>query len=145
MSRIDDILNNIEPLTETLFCKRCFKHKNSNAFPDQHPLRFRNICLDCVDSLRNHQNTIAKKYRYKTKYNLSVEAVNAIIQTQNYKCAICQDYINEATRPHVDHCHSTGKIRGILCFNCNVGLGYFKDKIKVLQQAIKYLHLHGED
>jgi hypothetical protein len=43
------------------------------------------------------------------------------------------------SRLSVDHCHNTGKIRGILCTKCNTGLGSFKDNIELLMNAIKYL------
>ena len=52
------------------------------------------------------------------------------------KCAICQ---KSDLRLSVDHCHSTGQIRGWLCHNCNVGLGHFKDDTDLLRAAINYL------
>jgi len=58
-----------------------------------------------------------------------------MVQEQNGLCAIC--CVAPAT--HVDHCHETKKIRGVLCNNCNVGLGFFKDNVSSLQNAIKYL------
>ena len=46
---------------------------------------------------------------------------------------------NRQNNPHIDHNHKTNKIRGILCGNCNMGLGHFKDNLDVLKNAIKYL------
>jgi len=64
----------------------------------------------------------------------------AILQSQNNACAICQvSNEDSATRFVMDHNHNTYLIRGILCSNCNVGLGYFKDKPTLLAMAIKYL------
>ena len=54
---------------------------------------------------------------------------------QNNNCAIC----GEEVKLHVDHCHKTGKIRGLLCRNCNTSLGKFKDSPEILQNAITYL------
>lgn len=53
-------------------------------------------------------------------------------------CALCR----AAPAVHVDHDHVTGKVRGLLCFNCNGGLGQFKDRIDVLQAAVDYLTPH---
>lgn len=44
---------------------------------------------------------------------------------------------------HIDHCHATGKIRGVLCSNCNMSIGGFKESISSLEKAIKYLKTHG--
>jgi len=64
----------------------------------------------------------------------------AILQSQNNACAICGvDNKDSATRFVMDHNHDTHLIRGILCSNCNVGLGYFRDKPALLAMAIKYL------
>ena len=52
-------------------------------------------------------------------------------------CQICQRELGD--KPHVDHDHETGAVRGILCFNCNGGLGQFGDDIDRLEQAIEYL------
>ena len=54
---------------------------------------------------------------------------------QEKRCVICKR--NVILR--VDHCHTTGKVRGLLCHNCNTGLGQFKDNIDNLKMAIKYL------
>lgn len=57
-------------------------------------------------------------------------------------CLICfkKETMNKAHA--VDHCHVTGKIRGILCYKCNIGLGYFNEDIELLNSALKYLVQH---
>ncbi len=73
------------------------------------------------------------------KYGLTLEDFYAILDDQDDECAVCG-----ATCPHhVDHCHRTGKIRGILCRACNTGLGHFKDNPWILDSAARYLRLHG--
>ena len=59
---------------------------------------------------------------------------------QNGLCKICESELSEgAHKPHVDHDHNTGEVRGILCANCNRGLGAFKDDKILLLKAIDYL------
>ena len=58
---------------------------------------------------------------------------------QSGVCAIGQ----EAPAAHVDHEHLTGKVRGVLCFNCNGGLGQFRDRPDVLKRAVAYLEEHA--
>lgn len=60
---------------------------------------------------------------------------------QDGKCSICSTETPGGNRKRfcIDHCHTTGAIRGLLCVSCNSGLGYFKDKIDMLERAAKYL------
>lgn len=85
-------------------------------------------------------------YQLKVKYNLTWDNFMALIEEQNYCCAICGisldlpgNEMNVNDTAHVDHCHTTNKIRGLLCKNCNRALGFFKDDISLLQKAIVYL------
>lgn len=57
-------------------------------------------------------------------------------------CMICSKAFDGTKHKHIDHCHVTGVVRGVLCVNCNVGLGNFKDNIPVLENAIRYLEAH---
>lgn len=60
-----------------------------------------------------------------------------MVERQNGKCPICRSSLGE--KPHVDHDHMTGAIRGILCFNCNAGLGKYGDDPERLVRAAQYL------
>lgn len=81
----------------------------------------------------------------KRNYNLNAQDYLELINIQDNKCAICykeETYKNKYgdTRPlAVDHCHTTGKVRGLLCTHCNSMLGHSQDNINTLQNAIKYL------
>ena len=76
----------------------------------------------------------------KKQYNLTLEQYNEIYKKQNGKCAICdKKHTDGNKRFAVDHDHTTRKIRGLLCQNCNIGLGNFQDNIKYLKKAAKYL------
>ena len=84
-----------------------------------------------------------KKYwwnRQKKVFGIDETDYNNILLNQNNCCAICLRNINEFdNRLHIDHDHKTGLFRGLLCYNCNAGLGNFKDNIKSLKKAINYL------
>lgn len=72
------------------------------------------------------------------KHGLTVEAYDALMEVQGGVCKICGNpQIDKAL--YIDHDHFTGRIRGLLCNNCNTGLGMFKDNSELLGNAIKYL------
>lgn len=69
-----------------------------------------------------------------------------LADSQKYRCKICKTKDPKAANRkllYVDHCHETGVVRGLLCFQCNVGLGNFEDSIDLLTHAIKYLEDSG--
>lgn len=88
--------------------------------------------------------------KFRTKYGITLDQYEEMLEAQDGHCAICP-----ATTPgranrkylYVDHDHETGKVRGLLCGNCNDGLGRFIDDIDLLASAIMYLMQHddGED
>ena len=80
------------------------------------------------------------KYKLKKNYNLTPNDFNNLLTKQRNKCAICLNIFKKDNRAiHVDHCHKTNKIRGLLCPYCNVGMGNFFDNKNLLNKAIKYL------
>lgn len=87
------------------------------------------------------KNPDFKKKQRIRKYNISLEEYKNILEKQNNKCLICgYDKLDDTNFfPVIDHCHKTNKVRGMLCMNCNMGLGKFKDNIFFLENAIKYL------
>ena len=76
-------------------------------------------------------------YRRQTEYGVSEEDYNAMVLLQNNLCAICNKPSHRTL--HVDHDHKTGRVRGLLCYSCNTGIGLLRDDINYLANAIKYL------
>lgn len=72
------------------------------------------------------------------KFGINVNQYNLMLQEQDYVCYICMQK-DEKGDLAVDHCHATGKVRGLLCRNCNNGLGRFFDNVEFLGRAIEYL------
>lgn len=83
---------------------------------------------------KSHYNRVR---RLKKKYNLTPEEYENKVKSQDNKCAICQKVPTK--KLVVDHCHSTGEIRGLLCNKCNMGLGHFLDSSETLESALRYL------
>jgi hypothetical protein len=99
--------------------------------------------------LKNKDKVIANsriqnKKQHLRKFNLTQEDYNRLEIACGNKCSIClgsQTYKikGQTRRLDIDHCHKTGKVRGLLCSNCNRAIGLLKDDVKVLSQAIEYL------
>lgn len=81
-----------------------------------------------------------REIHLKRKYNLDIDVYNKMLQNQDNKCCICQyEFGQKDGDVYVDHCHTTKKVRGLLCQHCNSGLGYFRDSKNNLAKAIEYL------
>ncbi len=80
----------------------------------------------------------SRAYHLKRRYGITAAEADSMLAEQGGLCAICV----EAPAEHVDHCHETGRVRALLCFNCNGGLGQFKDDPDVLRAAAAYVLRH---
>ena len=82
--------------------------------------------------------------RMLRKYGITNEDYHAMLEQQKNVCAICNNpqYNGKDRFLCVDHCHSTGKVRQLLCIKCNTGLGQFLDNPELLKEAAKYLEKH---
>src|SRR5581483_1565057 len=78
-----------------------------------------------------------REYHLRRRYGLTSADVDAMIEQQGGTCATC-----DAKAEHVDHDHATGKVRGVLCFNCNQALGNVRDSVAILSQLSTYLRRH---
>ena len=82
----------------------------------------------------------------KDTYGISIEQYKAMLEAQNYRCKLCRKHQSEQkNRLHVDHCHVTGRIRGILCAPCNSGLGLAKESSELYLKAADYLAYWNQD
>jgi hypothetical protein len=82
-----------------------------------------------------------RDYAYRSKYGMRFSEAQALLDSQDGKCLICKDAIKLGGTggPGVDHDHTTGAVRGVLCKSCNLGLGCFRDNEALLLSAIAYL------
>lgn len=88
----------------------------------------------------NKQKILDRTYRNNLmkRYGITPEQREQMLLEQDNKCGICSCHI-EGRNAHLDHCHTTGVLRKMLCWNCNGGLGNFKDDPALLLKALEYL------
>lgn len=131
----------------TRLCKTCNIKKSIEDFYPKKGNYYTHSCKICLSKKQKTYKTVPCIYNrekvFKEKYNLSIEEYDKLLLEQNYKCAICRTPQSDLKRSlAVDHCHKTGKVRGLLCTSCNIGLGNFKDNVSNVEDALFYLILH---
>lgn len=137
--------------TKPKACPRCKQTKPPEAFPQRRnkrrlggeKLALDTYCLDCRKV--EHAEPRRKTGSLRRVYGITLADKEGQIAAQAGVCAICNKaLVSLGTRNvHVDHCHATGKLRGVLCAGCNHILGRVKDNTEVLQRAIDYLRSGG--
>lgn len=130
-------------------CKSCCKEKTSDYY-GKNKEKYKEINRKWY--LKNRERFIeynrlhpeeTREYNLRKKFGMGIEDYKKLLIKQKYSCLICGISESKGSRWGVlvvDHCHQTGKIRGLLCSHCNTGLGSFRDNPKFLDQAIKYLN-----
>ena len=79
-----------------------------------------------------------KSYQLKKRYGIDLGVFTRLLEQQDHKCAICGTEQDETF--HLDHCHSTGAVRGLLCRACNTGIGNLRDDPVIVAKALAYLN-----
>jgi hypothetical protein len=143
------------------WCSKCKQDKPQNQFeksPNRRPFGLASLCIPCnkerkrkekfnrYHSLSKEQRRVQNKKGNVRKFGISYEEYHAMLERQDNKCSICNKEETETNVVYnhtkylaIDHCHETGKIRGLLCSKCNKGIGMFKEDISILKSAISYL------
>lgn len=122
---------------ETKQCTLCGEHKELSEFNKNSRYKdgYYKHCKKC------HYSVYGRPRHFLATYGLTQEDFDTLLRKQEYKCFSCgkthKDHKND--RLFVDHCHTTGKVRGLLCNNCNFALGAIKDNVDTLKNLIKYL------
>jgi hypothetical protein len=127
-------------------CPDCGEQKPLEAFPrnrnckdGRHP-----YCKPCHNARTKESKQRlyggSRHYHLRQRYGIGADEFDELVRLQGGVCAIC----GRADPEHVDHSHETGEVRGVLCFNCNGGLGQFRDSIDALVAAAAYLERRDE-
>lgn len=115
-------------------CKKCHG-KATRHYRLKNPEVYQKASLKYWHSLQVDR----KKSKTLSRYGLSLDQYKAMIKAQDGVCAICKKECSSGLGLSVDHCHETGKIRGLLCKKCNSALGMLNDNIANFEAAILYL------
>ena len=111
-------------------CRSCRAHTNKEA------------SLKYYYKNKAKRDAEARHYSLIAKYGITAEDYDEIYEGQHGRCAICGIHSSSLNmRLAVDHNHVTGNVRGLLCGNCNIGLGKFQEDIDIFKKAIEYLNI----
>ncbi len=123
-------------------CKGCLREKYLSEFyvrGDGHQPR----CKDCFKKRYQGYNYKVKQHdgHLRRTFGITLQQYTRLLDLQGGRCAICSTISPGQGRKNfcVDHEHATGKIRGLLCYACNVGIGFLQEQPAILRSAIRYL------
>jgi hypothetical protein len=113
------------------------------ACPHGHYRRYvkTNNCIDCDVETRSKRSEKSKWARVKKEYGLTESDVAQMLKKQGCQCLICDININAGY--HIDHCHSTNKVRGLLCQKCNQAIGLLRENESLFFKAAEYIRGHN--
>ena len=126
--------------SRTRVCKKCGICKVESQFVTVHGNKFSDRCLRCrkLVSMKTKANGRTDKPRLAWAHGLTKIEYDQMLEQQCGGCAICKQ-VPGKRRLCVDHCHTSGKIRGLLCIPCNIALGSLKDDPQRMLAAINYI------
>lgn len=110
-------------------------------------MEWKRSCRVC-NAQRQREYFAANKIKVRRKvtlrnWGLTDAQYDALFDAQNHKCAICGAQARDGRALAIDHCHDSGRIRGLLCQDCNLGMGQFADDPELLEAAVRYLRAGG--
>ena len=124
-------------------CRHC-RAINSKKYYDNNREKCNKGTVKRYNEIRHTKKFQDQRYAAHAKrtYGITISDYNDMFIEQGGRCAICGRHESEFTRRLlVDHCHKTNLIRGLLCYNCNTGLGQFKDSLQLIKNTVKYLEM----
>lgn len=136
---------NIEP-PQRKYCSRACRMKNRSGYYFDYYRQNRQHRIE-YNRQRHRRIGAGKSDHWRAvnlqrQYGLTIERYDGMLVAQGGVCAICGNPPKKR-RLCVDHDHKTGKVRGLLCFRCNYGLSWFRDKPELFDTAAGYLRLQG--
>jgi hypothetical protein len=144
-------------------CNKCGEEKNINLFKKNHAIcrtcyniwqktkyrikvnteegrqKIRNSHLAWRRKNRLHVRKLSRNSHLKITFGITPEQYDEMCVKQNFKCAVCREKDDMGKRLSIDHDHSTGRIRGLLCTKCNLALGNLKDNTESIKRLLVYL------
>jgi len=167
------IIKDKDPIRVSVLCSRCLKENKNKSYnrlniylheeiikcgcckKEKHIIEFGTnelqskwpVCRICNNT---RQTRNYRRLHLKKTYNITEQEYNNLLKTQNYKCKICnkeESMLHQSTdkikRLSVDHNHKTGKVRGLLCANCNLMIGHATESSFILRSGADYMDSHA--
>lgn len=132
-----------ESIKKPPHCSSCGETDIAKFYVDKNGVRTNKVCRECHKTKckeRWHGRSWLDRWASRNyKYGVSKEFLLNTYEAQGGKCKICGAEPKTQRGLHVDHCHKTGVVRGLLCHGCNTGIGAMKENPEILQNAIDYL------
>lgn len=135
-------------------CSKCKKEKTLEEFNKHKNGKFgrHHYCKECNSKQKKHRYRSDKEYRknlkniqYQKNYGITLEEAENMFLGQGRCCKICKKPLSfKSRKTHVDHCHDSGIVRGVLCSDCNTTLGKVGEDVEVLKTMIKYIETGGK-
>ncbi len=119
------------------WCRKCVSIVDK-AYRKSHPEKAPVLALRAKKWRQGHPQW-QLRYNLRHHYKMLTGQYRQLLSEQHNRCKLCKVTFSETKRPCVDHNHTTGKIRGLLCSKCNRGLGCFNDNIETFEAAVEYL------
>jgi len=131
--------------TEQRSCRTCGQEQPITEYYEtgRKPGQRHTECKTCTKARvkESHCPETYRKQHLKRSYGITPEQYAELLDKQEHKCAVC--HTTEPGGKHnifvVDHCHTTGAVRGLLCKDCNIALGLLKDNTDTIANLIRYL------
>lgn len=117
-------------------CSRCKETKPPESFTKdaRYKAGLSSYCKDCY-----------RVYGRTKRYKIDEATFTKMFEKQDGACAICSESLDKrGSGTHIDHCHTNGQVRGLLCRQCNIAIGCLKDDTSLLDRAKAYIELHNQ-
>ena len=129
--------NNAKTCSRT--CGAALQADRGRAYRKAHPERMKFLYDRYRKANQAKCSSLALACKFKTLYGITFDDYEAMLKAQNGLCAICGGQCSVKKRLSVDHDHTTGAVRGLLCIKCNCAIGYLKDSTDLARKALEYL------
>ncbi len=124
-----------------LDCKPCYNGRTTREARERRAQNPEKAKADFKKHRSRKTPEQRRQYQLRSQYGIDMADYDNMLASQGGCCAICRVDEPGVKRKYfsVDHCHDTGEVRGLLCTQCNSGLGLFKDDLDILESAVGYL------
>ena len=114
--------------------------KNQRRWKKENKELCRIKSIEWANTHKEQRKLTLRKFQLKKFYGLSIDQFQKMLSNQNNCCALCSNEFKSDSDTSVDHNHTTGNVRQLLCKKCNFGIGMFNEDVSLLSKAINYIN-----